>query len=48
MLLGISIMILAGIFIMDPMASLGGAEFLILFAGFIISVIGCIYEGKKA
>ncbi|WP_161807531.1 hypothetical protein [Bacillus sp. FJAT-28004] len=47
MLLGISMMIFAGIFIAYPMGSLGGAEFFLLIAGFFISVFGFIYEGKK-
>jgi len=47
MLLGISIMIFAGILIVDPESNFGGAEFFLLFAGFTISVIGCIYEGKN-
>jgi hypothetical protein len=47
MLLGISMMIFTGIFIVYRMGSLGGAEFFLLIAGFIISVFGFIYEEKN-
>jgi hypothetical protein len=44
MLLGISIMFLGGIFAVDSNSNLGGVEYLIVFIGLIVSVIGF---GKK-
>ncbi|GMK43914.1 hypothetical protein PghCCS26_10410 [Paenibacillus glycanilyticus] len=40
MLLGISMMLFAAVWTLDPAASLGGAEFIILFIGLITSIIG--------
>lgn len=44
MLLGISIMIFGGILAVDPDATLGGMEYLIVLIGLIISIVGF---GKK-
>jgi hypothetical protein len=40
MLLGINITLLGGIIAVDPNSSLGGAEYLIVLIGLIISIIG--------
>ena len=44
MLLGISITLIGGIIAVDPSSSLGGFEYLIVFTGLILSIIGL---GKK-
>ncbi|MBO7748962.1 hypothetical protein I8J29_32845 [Paenibacillus sp. MWE-103] len=47
MLLGISLMIFAAVWVIDPDASLGGAEFFILFLGLIFSLIGYIFGDSR-
>jgi len=47
MLLGISMMLFAAVWALDPVASLGGAEFIILFLGLITSVIGFFSRDVK-
>ncbi len=44
MLLGISIILSGGIIVVDPGSNLGGVEYLIVFIGLIISLVGL---GKK-
>lgn len=44
MLFGISITLIGGIIAIDPNSNFGGFEYLIVFIGFIISIIGL---GKK-
>ncbi|WP_341962505.1 hypothetical protein NM897_04725 [Planococcus maritimus] len=43
-LLGISFMILGGILVLDTATSLGGAEYIIVLLGLIVSIIGFLKD----
>jgi hypothetical protein len=47
MLLGISIMLYAAVWVLDPVARLGGAEWIILLIGLVTSIVGFIYKDAK-
>ena len=47
MLFGLHITLLGGIIAADPNSNLGGLEYLIVFAGFIVAFMGLSKDNKK-